>query len=98
MGRYRPVVTPDVAAVIRQLHPDLKQSIGNALRTLSDDPSAGEPLRRELEGLWKYGVRRFRIVYAVDRRRRLLQVIAVGHRRMIYEEVSEARRRRTPSN
>ena len=89
MGRYRPVIPPDVATVVRRLHPDLKQSVKNALRSLCDDPSTGEPLRREL---WKYRVRRFRIVYAVDRARRLLQIVAIGHRRTIYEELSEARR------
>jgi len=43
---------------------------------------------RELEGLWKYRVRRFRIVYAIDRRNRVLRVFAVGHRRTIYEVVA----------
>ena len=96
MGRYRPVIPPDVATVVRRLHPDLKQSVKSALRTLCDDPSAGEPLRRELEGLWKYRVRRFRIVYSVDRARHLLHVVAVGHRRTVYEALSETRRGRPP--
>ena len=78
------------------MHPDLRQSIKYALRTLCEDPGAGEPLRRELEGLWKYRVRRFRIVYAIDPARRVLQVVAVGHRRTVYETLSDARRRRTP--
>ena len=94
MGRYRPVIAPHVAEVIRSLHPDLKRSVRNALRALSDDPSAGSPLRRELEGLWKFRVRRFRVVYTVDRSRRIIQVVAVGHRRTIYEELSERRLRR----
>src|SRR6058998_653765 len=54
MGRYRLVIPPHVADVIRSLHPDLKRSVRNALRALGDDPSAGSPLRRELEGLWKF--------------------------------------------
>ncbi len=76
------------------MHPDLKRSVRNALRALSDDPSAGSPLRRELEGLWKFRVRRFRVVYTVDRSRRIIEVAAVGHRRTIYEELSERRLRR----
>ena len=31
---------------------------------MSNEPGAGEPLQRELAGLWKYRVRRFRVVYA----------------------------------
>src|SRR5438093_13571978 len=79
MGRYPLVIPPHVADVIRSLHPDLKRSVRNALRALGDDPSAGSPLRRELEGLWKFRVRRLRVVYAVDRSRRIIQVVAVGH-------------------
>ena len=94
MGRYRLVIPPHVAEVIRSLHPDLKRSVRNTLRTLGDDPSAGSPLRRGLEGLWKFRVRRFRIVYTIDRSRRSIQVVAVGHRRTIYEEPSEGRLRR----
>jgi mRNA interferase RelE/StbE len=49
----------------------------------------GEPLLRELAGLWKYEVRRFRIVYEIDRKRRLLKIFAIGHRREVYEELAE---------
>jgi mRNA interferase RelE/StbE len=43
---------------------------------------------RELEGLWKYRVRRFRIIYAIDRGNRILRIFAVGHRRTVYEMVA----------
>jgi mRNA-degrading endonuclease RelE of RelBE toxin-antitoxin system len=33
-------------------------------------------------------VRRFRIVYSVDRANRVVMVFAVGHRRTIYETVA----------
>jgi mRNA-degrading endonuclease RelE of RelBE toxin-antitoxin system len=39
-------------------------------------------------------VRRFRIVYAVDRGRRTVRVVAVGPRSTIYEEVAEQSRGR----
>ncbi|TMB45647.1 MAG: cytotoxin [Deltaproteobacteria bacterium] len=93
MRPYRVAIAPQVAGVIRALHPDLKRSVKNALRALSAEPSTGEPLRRDLEGLWKYRVRRFRIVYAIDRASRVVQVLAVGHRRTVYEELTEERRR-----
>ena len=92
MGVIRPDIPPHVAEIIRQLPPDVKRGVKQALRILSADPSAGEPLRRDLEGLWKYRVRRYRIVYAADRSRRVLKVFAVGHRSAIYEQVAEALR------
>lgn len=89
MPVFQPDIPPHVAEIIRHLPPDVKRSVKHALRALSENPDAGEPLRRELEGLWKYRVRRFRIVYAIDRPNRKLRVIAVGHRREVYEQVAE---------
>lgn len=93
MIAFRPDIPPKVAEVIRHLPPDVKRSVKHALRSLSVDPESGEPLRRELEGLWKYRVRRFRVIYAIDQVLRMIRIVAVGHRRGIYEEVTERVRR-----
>jgi mRNA interferase RelE/StbE len=85
---FRPDIPPHVAGVIRSLHPDLKRSVKAAVRAIATDPECGVPLLRELDGLWKYRVRRFRIVYAIDRRSRVIRLMAVGHRRDVYEELS----------
>ncbi len=55
---------------------------------MCQEPALGEPLVGDLEGLWKYRVRRYRIVYLPDRERKLLKIYAVGHRREIYDTVS----------
>ena len=94
MAGYRPDIPPHVAEVIRHLPPEVKRGIKAAIRALSDDPTAGEPLQRELEGLRKYRVRRFRIVYAINRTRKIIRIVAVGHRRAIYEEMADLVRRR----
>mgnify|MGYP001588876067 FL=1 len=96
MAVFRPDIPPHVAEVVRRLPPDLKRSVKQALRALCSDPFSGEPLLRELAGLRKYRVRRFRIVYGIDRGRRLLRIFAVGHRREIYEQVAD-QLRRTPA-
>lgn len=93
MASFQPNISPEVADVIRHLPPDIKQAVKQALRALSEDPDLREPLRRELAGLWKYRVRRFRVVYAIDHHSRILRILAVGHRRRIYDEVTEAVRR-----
>ncbi len=66
MTAFRPEIPPHVATSIRRFPPDLKRGIKQAIRALSINPNAGEPLRRELKGLWKYRVRRFRVVYEID--------------------------------
>jgi len=85
---YRLDIPPHVGEILRRLPPELKRPIKSALQALGRDPALGEPLLRELEGLWMYRVRRFRIVYAVDRDTRVLRIFAVGHRRTIYEQAA----------
>jgi len=93
MAGYRPDIPPHVAEVIRHLPPDVKRSIKAAVRALSADPATGEPLQRELEGFLKYRVKRFRIVYAVDRPRKVIRIVAIGHSRVVYEELADLVRR-----
>ncbi|HEY6086008.1 MAG TPA: type II toxin-antitoxin system RelE/ParE family toxin [Nitrospira sp.] len=88
MRPFQPDIPRHVADIIRSLHPDLKRSIKSAIRAIAHDPECGEPLLRELKGLWKYRVRRFRIVYSIDRKTHMIRLMAVGHRRSIYEELS----------
>ena len=95
MTPFRPDIPPHVAEVIRTLHPDLKQLIKLAIRAIAANPECGEPLQRELDGLRKYRVRRFRIVYAVEQKRRVIRLMAVGHRRYAYEELTDRLRRKT---
>ena len=96
MAGFRPDIPPHVVEIIRHLPPGLKRSIKQTLRALSANPSSGDPLVRELEGLWKYRVRRFRIIYAIDRARRIIRVLAIGHRSTIYEQAAEQIHRHKP--
>jgi mRNA-degrading endonuclease RelE of RelBE toxin-antitoxin system len=55
------------------------------LTAVADDPRhAGKPLRFELEGRWSARRGPFRVVYEIDARRRLVTVIAIGHRADVY--------------
>ncbi len=92
MAGYRPDIPPHVIEVIRHLPPDVKRSVKQALRSLSVDPFSSAPLMRELSGLGKYKVRRFRIIYAVDRKARFIQIYAIGHRREVYEKLANGLR------
>jgi len=93
MAAYRPDIPPHVAEIIRQLPPDVKRSVKQALRSLSTDPFSGAPLMRELSGLWRFKVRRFRIIYELDRKARIIRIFAIGHRREVYEELADRLRR-----
>jgi mRNA interferase RelE/StbE len=92
---FQPDIPPHVADVIRSLHPDLKQPIKAAIRAIAVNPECGDPLKRELDGLRKYRVRRFRIVYAVHQKTRVIRLMAVDHRRSVYEELTLRIQRKT---
>lgn len=89
MAVYRPDIPPHVAEIVRHLAPDVKRSIKQALRSLSADPFSGIPLMGELSGLWKFKVRRFRIIYELDRKARVIRIFAISHRREVYEELAD---------
>lgn len=93
MAAYRPDIPPHVAEIIRHLPPDVKRSINQAVRALSANPLLGAPLMRELSGLWKFKVRRFRIIYELDRSAHVIRIFAIGHRRDIYEDLAGQLRR-----
>ena len=67
----------------------MKRGVKQALRAIAENPDIGEPLQGELAAYLKYRVRRFRIVYAFDRRHQLVRVMAVGARATVYEEFAE---------
>ena len=95
MVRYRPAIPPQVDEVIRHLPPTLKRSVRSAIRALALNPGAGRPLHAELEGLLKFRVRRYRIVYRILERTREIRIVAVGERRTIYEELAHQARSRS---
>lgn len=82
MRRLR--IPDDVAAMIRGLHPDLKRKVRSALDDLLDDPTIGKTLREELSGLRSCRVARFRIIFRVAGT--VIEIVAVGPRRTIYED------------
>ncbi len=84
---YRISIPPHVADALTHFPPAIKRDAKQALRILAKDPHAGDPLERELKGLWKYRIRSFRVVYRIVSEDRRLEIIAVDHRGTVYEVV-----------
>jgi len=89
---YRLRVPPHLEELIRGLHPELKRKVRAALDVIRADASAGKELRDDLAGLRSFRLGRFRIVYRLGPRR-LIELIALGPRRSIYEETLRLVRR-----
>lgn len=83
--RYRLSMPEETAAFFHSLHPEIKRKIRAALKLILSEPAAGQSLRDELRGLRSYKIGRFRIIYRVASKR-VIEIVAVGPRRTIYEE------------
>lgn len=92
MVQYKTEMPPEVAEAVRHLPPSLKRSVRSTLRELTLNPHMGEPLRNELEGLRKFRVRRYRVVYRILERDRVIRILAIAERRTVYEELAQRAR------
>ncbi len=93
MTPYRVRYTPEAASRIRKLHPQVKQEIRGAIRTLLDTPLSGHSLQQELFGYRSYRVRSYRIIYRLNDEERTIDVVFVGLRRNVYVELLSLVRR-----
>ena len=86
MSQLRKLRVPDeIAALIRNMHPNLRRKIRGSLQTILSEPFAGKALRDELSGLRSFRVSRFRIIYRISKRQ-LIEVVTISPRDRIYEE------------
>lgn len=74
---------------LRKLNPDIQQTILRYFRErimVDDDPKRfGKPLKHELRGLWRYRIGDYRAVCQIQDEQLIVLVLAVAHRRNIYQ-------------
>lgn len=77
------------ARTIRRLDPQVRDQVRRATERLIEDPMRGKPLQLTLQGLRSWRTGDWRIVYRVNRGRLEILVVAVGHRREVYDRIRE---------
>jgi mRNA interferase RelE/StbE len=77
--------TTEAASFIRELHPEIKRLVRQAVRDLLDNPLIGHELRLNLSGFRSYRVKGYRVLYQINDRDGFLETYYVGRRRDIYE-------------
>ena len=83
------VYATSAARAIRTLDPAARRRIFAALRTLREDPERGKPLQLTLKGLRSWRTGDYRIVYRLIESRIEILVVAVGHRRDVYDRLKK---------
>lgn len=86
MSSRRLKMSDETAGLVRTLHPDLKRKIKAALQAVLNDPLSGKALKDELKGLQSFKVGKFRVVYKTLKGNGIIEVVAIGPRKTIYEE------------
>ena len=82
------IYTEESKSFIDKLILKKKRQIKDAIERLAQDPRLGKPLTQEFSGLWSYRSGDYRIIYRVKHRQVLIIILAIGHRRDIYEKLS----------
>ncbi len=78
---------PDgLVSLIRNLHPLIKADIRSALHFLVQNPNSGKALKEELHDLRSDRIKRYRVIYRIVVPDKILEIIAIGPRKNIYEE------------
>ncbi len=85
MSRYKIELRPAAARALRKLDPQVARRVHAAIALLAEDPRP--PASRPLRGrpAWRVRVGDYRIIYMIEDDVLLIVVVALGHRRDIYE-------------
>jgi mRNA interferase RelE/StbE len=79
-------VPNSVRDLVRHLHPEMKRKLRAALEDILNEPLCGKPLERELKGYRSLPVGRYRVIYRPDAAG--AEIVAIGPRKTIYEEIA----------
>ena len=86
---YRVKLIPAASRMFNSLHPTIKKQLKSTLRGLYENPYLGKELRDELINFRSLKIKRYRAICQIDNQNKEAIVYAVGHRRDIYEIVTE---------
>ena len=76
---------PRVRRDLKKLDPTVRRAVRKALERIAADPLIGKPLLYSLKGHYSFRTSTYRIIYKVRRKELIVLVVAVGHRREVYE-------------
>jgi len=74
----------DLKRLDRQTQKNILQYLRNRIITDEDPRRFGNPLSKNLSGLWKYRIGDYRLICEIQKEKMIVLVLRVGHRSKIY--------------
>lgn len=81
---YHISISPSAQRELKKIKKIYKDAIKEAIDNIKEDPYMGKPLTRDLNGRFSYKVGIFRIVYKINRRDKIVEIMTAGHRSSVY--------------
>jgi mRNA interferase RelE/StbE len=85
--RFDERASKDLARLDRHIQREILRYLEDRVATADDPEAFGKSLTGPLAGLWRYRVRDHRVVCRIQREQITVLVIAVGHRKDIYDRL-----------
>jgi len=82
---YKSIFTRGFSREFDKLPKNVKERILEALEKTAEIPYAGTKLRGKLEGLWRWRIGKYRVIYLIDEKEKAIVFLDVGLRKTIYE-------------
>lgn len=83
---YKIKLTARVRREIKQISKSHQVVINEIFDEIKDNPLIGKPLTRELIRRFSYKVSVYRIIYTVNKKDKIVTIITVGHRSVVYKQ------------
>ena len=80
--------TPKFEKLFKKLPRDVQERVVKRILNLAEEPYQGKPLHGKLKGKFSLVVGDYRVVYEV--RENTVYLLAVGHRKKIYEKLEKS--------
>lgn len=82
---YKSVFTHGFTKEFDKLPKGIKEQILKALEKIVVNPYAGTKLRGKLEGLWRWRIGKYRVIYLIDEKEKTIVFLDAGLRKLIYD-------------
>lgn len=82
---YRLIISPQAKKELKKIKSSSQIAIRLVLEDIREDPALGKPLSRNLSKKLSFRVSVYRIIYKVNSKDEIVNILSAGHRATIYK-------------